>query len=108
MFTFAFCILLYFLPSIVGHEKRSFTGIFLVNLFLGWTFIGWIVALVWACTDDPREPVYSANWVARRREPVLQPVRRDGAGGRAILLGVRFARTTGASWLDAGKFFRER
>jgi hypothetical protein len=45
-------ILAYFLPSIIGHNKRSAAGIFLLNLFLGWTFIGWIVALLWACASD--------------------------------------------------------
>jgi len=57
MFFFAFCTLLYFLPSIIGHDKRSFGGILAVNLLLGWTVIGWFVALVWACMDEPRVPV---------------------------------------------------
>jgi hypothetical protein len=39
-----------FLPAIVafrrGHEYRW--PIFIVNLFLGWTLIGYVVALVWA------------------------------------------------------------
>lgn len=37
---------LYFLPSIIGRRKRDFAAILVLNLFLGWTFIGWIVALV--------------------------------------------------------------
>ena len=55
---FIVCGLLYFLPSIIGHRKQAFTGIFLVNLLLGWTVIGWIVALIWACTADGH-PVYA-------------------------------------------------
>jgi hypothetical protein len=51
--------LLYFLPSIIGYRKRSFAGIFLLNLFLGWTVIGWIIALVWACTADVGVPVFA-------------------------------------------------
>jgi Superinfection immunity protein len=61
MFFFAFGLLAYFLPSIIGHEKRSFAGIFALNLLLGWTVIGWIVALVWACTDEHRAPIYAVN-----------------------------------------------
>jgi len=40
----------YFLPSIIAFIRRSHSaaGIFLLNLFLGWTFIGWVVSLVWA------------------------------------------------------------
>ena len=40
----------YFLPTIIAFIRRSnsATGVFLLNLFLGWTFIGWIISLVWA------------------------------------------------------------
>ena len=46
--------LFYFLPSIVAlaRSKRDLVSILLLNLFLGWTFIGWIVALVWAFKVD--------------------------------------------------------
>jgi hypothetical protein len=46
------CGLLYFLPSIIAHRKHAFTGVFLFNLFLGWTVIGWFVALLWACMAE--------------------------------------------------------
>jgi hypothetical protein len=46
-------ILLYFLPTIIGREKHDAAGIFLLNLFLGWTLIGWVIALVWACAAEP-------------------------------------------------------
>lgn len=40
----------YFIPWIVAlrNSHRHAVGIFLLNLFLGWTFIGWIGALIWA------------------------------------------------------------
>jgi Superinfection immunity protein len=48
----AVLIVVHFLPSIIafkrGHHNR--VAIFVLNLLLGWTFIGWVVALVWACT----------------------------------------------------------
>ena len=51
---FVLCILLavYFLPYIVArHRKhRNAPAIFVLNLLLGWTFIGWAVSLVWAVT----------------------------------------------------------
>ncbi|HKC71518.1 MAG TPA: superinfection immunity protein [Terriglobales bacterium] len=45
---------IYFLPTIVAlvRHKRNVVSILLLNLFLGWTLIGWIVALVWASTLD--------------------------------------------------------
>ena len=57
MLFFALAIAMYFLPSILGHNKRNAVGIFLVNFFLGWTIVGWVVALFWACTADTRMPV---------------------------------------------------
>jgi ABC-type sugar transport system permease subunit len=42
--------LFYLLPfAIAFNRKRANTGaIFTLNLFLGWSLIGWVVALVWA------------------------------------------------------------
>ena len=49
-------VALYLLPSLVGKNKRNFNAILILNIFLGWTFIGWVVALVWAATRDPDDP----------------------------------------------------
>lgn len=47
-------LLWYFLPSIIAlaRSKRDTLAIFLLNFFLGWSVIGWIVALVWAAKND--------------------------------------------------------
>ena len=44
--------LLYFLPSILGNYKHNFWSIFALNLLLGWSLIGWVIALVWALKKD--------------------------------------------------------
>jgi len=46
--------LAYFLPSIVAiaRKKKNAVAIFMLNLFLGWSFVGWVVALVWALMRD--------------------------------------------------------
>lgn len=51
-------IALYFVPTIVARvrEHHNTTAIFLLNLLLGWTFVGWVVALVWAATRVLRSP----------------------------------------------------
>jgi hypothetical protein len=51
---FGFGFLIYFLPTIVAlvRHKRNVVSVLLLNLFLGWTLIGWIIALVWASTVD--------------------------------------------------------
>jgi len=51
---FGFGLVMYFLPSILAfaRNKRDTTGIVLLNFLLGWTMIGWVVALVWAVKTD--------------------------------------------------------
>lgn len=43
---------LYFLPWLIAASRshHNMTAIFLLNLFLGWTFLGWVAALVWSFT----------------------------------------------------------
>ena len=45
---------MYFLPSIIAlaRGKRDLLAIFLLNFFLGWSVIGWFVALIWAAKND--------------------------------------------------------
>jgi len=45
-------LVFYFIPTIVGRSKDNIAAIFALNLLLGWTLIGWVVALVWALTID--------------------------------------------------------
>jgi hypothetical protein len=45
-------LVFYFIPTIAGLSKRNSGSIFALNFFLGWTFIGWVVALVWAVSKD--------------------------------------------------------
>jgi hypothetical protein len=43
-------IVAYFIPGIIAvtRRHRKATSILLVNLFFGWSVLGWIFALVWA------------------------------------------------------------
>jgi len=45
-------VVVYFLPAIVAgmRSHHSAGAIFVLNLLLGWTLLGWVVALVWAFT----------------------------------------------------------
>jgi hypothetical protein len=47
-------VVLYFLPAIIGRGKKNALAIFLLDLFLGWTFLGWVAALIWAVTKDSK------------------------------------------------------
>ena len=46
-------LLAYFIPTVVAQRRthRNILAIFILNLFLGWTLLGWVGALVWACTS---------------------------------------------------------
>jgi hypothetical protein len=49
-----FGFVLYFLPAIIafGRSKRDAGAILVLNFFLGWTAIAWVIALVWALKQD--------------------------------------------------------
>jgi hypothetical protein len=50
-------LIAYFIPFFVatGRKHRFSTAIGLINLLLGWTFIGWLAAIIWAVNRDVRE-----------------------------------------------------
>ena len=41
---------LYFLPTLIAflRQHKNKLAIFLLNLLLGWTVLGWVVSLVWS------------------------------------------------------------
>ena len=49
-------LVLDFLPTIIASVRRTknFGWIFVFNFLLGWTIVGWIVALIWALRDEPK------------------------------------------------------
>ncbi len=49
---------LYFLPSIIAFNRGHINKvvILILNLFLGWTLVGWIISLIWALTGFTLEP----------------------------------------------------
>jgi hypothetical protein len=58
---FILILALYFLPSIIGYSHRNLGSIFLLNLLLGWTAIGWIIAIIWAVSNDKKETIIVNN-----------------------------------------------
>ena len=55
----------YFIPTAIAviRKKKNAAVIAVVNTLLGWTLIGWIVALVWAIVPDA--PVTAISNVCR-------------------------------------------
>jgi len=48
--TLAVMVGLYFLPGLIAYFRNheNAVAIMMLNLFLGWTLIGWVAALVWS------------------------------------------------------------
>lgn len=71
MFFWLFVIVMvYFIPSMAAGKKKRGTAVFVLNLFLGWTFIGWVVALVWALSpEQSSEPAPAPSVLDARRCP---------------------------------------
>jgi hypothetical protein len=66
-------IFVYFIPSMVAHGKNRFNAILVLNIFLGWTFIGWVGALVWAVAEKREVPPFPPNRGATRDPLSLYP-----------------------------------
>jgi len=45
-------LILYFLPSAAAWNKSHFSSVLVLNVFLGWTLVGWVIALAWALKKD--------------------------------------------------------
>ncbi len=80
--------LLYFVPAIIAASKEHPQpgGVFFVTLFLGWTVIGWFVALFWAIEKGkpavsapvaPNPPAFTPELAAKEIEDLV--VMRDKA-----------------------------
>ena len=48
---------IYFIPVIVAYIRRhnNTVAIAILTLFLGWTFLGWLAALLWSLNSDVSE-----------------------------------------------------
>lgn len=58
---FLCALALYFLPTLIASARHlpSRGIIAMVNLFLGWTFFGWVLALIWAIAAPTPYYVYT-------------------------------------------------
>jgi pheromone shutdown protein TraB len=74
-------LVLYFIPSFVAehNKKANSTAIFVLNLFLGWTFIGWIIALIWATTKEAHPATVAVvQQAAAEPRSAIRPAIKEG------------------------------
>ena len=52
IFATMIALALYLLPALIAYQRAHHQrlAVFIVNLLLGWSVLGWIAALIWACT----------------------------------------------------------
>lgn len=87
-------LFLYFLPAFLARNKPDFTSILLLNIFAGWTFIGWIIALIWALSSDSQRPAASP---AQATPPAASANFFCSACGQPCPAGARFCSSCGAA-----------
>ena len=53
----ALLIYIYFVPSIIAVKRnhKNHMPIILLNIFLGWSLLGWVAALVWSTTAQDNQ-----------------------------------------------------
>lgn len=46
-------LVVYFIPTVIAYKKErdNKNSILALNIFLGWTLVGWVVSLVWALKE---------------------------------------------------------
>ena len=54
LFFLLLLIIIYFLPTIIANHRNHRNKLFIaiLNLFLGWTLLGWLAFLIWSLNGD--------------------------------------------------------
>jgi hypothetical protein len=58
LFFIALAFALYFVPGIIAYKRNhnNLIAIVIINIFLGWTVLGWLGALIWSVSNPPPRP----------------------------------------------------
>ena len=98
---FALLILgLYFLPSILAWNKGDFGSVLAINFFLGWTLVGWVIALAWALKSEPKPTQVVVQQSAPQVNPPSELCR---ACGKYSPWGSRFCNSCGQPFTMGGR-----
>lgn len=71
-------LIVYLIPTIVACVKKHTykVGIILLDIFLGWSLIGWVGALIWACILPDNKKINNNKYEDLEN---LQKLKEDGA-----------------------------
>ena len=92
-------LFLYFLPAFLARHRSDFSAILLVNVLAGWTFIGWIIALVWALSAEPQRQAAAPPQAAPTgpAQAAASPGFFCNSCGKPCTAGARFCSFCGAA-----------
>lgn len=67
-----FLLVIYFLPTIVAINRShpNKTPIFIINLFLGFTLLVWVISLAWAFVRISDEDMAKINDKRRKKQVI--------------------------------------
>lgn len=53
-FLLSILLIIYLLPALQAYNRRhrNRASILIINVLLGWTFVGWAITLAWAYSKD--------------------------------------------------------
>lgn len=93
IFTLILAVSLYFVPAMVAIGRRHVNAlpVFLTNLYMGWTVLGWIAALIWALSNAVSAAPATAAAYAPTSSPSSVPMPASKAGKYAMIAAAVFA-----------------
>ena len=70
---------MYWSPTLVAYGRRAdhLFAIVVVNSLLGWTLLGWIIALVWSIAAKPSVPATACSHLRNRLTATVVPLAPD-------------------------------
>jgi hypothetical protein len=97
---------LYFLPTIVAYSRKvpNMGSVLVINLFLGWTFIGWVVAMAMAARSRwpntaggfPSRPTDPAAPIPTEHESTTDAKQTECPNGHPVPTGASFCPSCGS------------
>ena len=93
-------IVIYFIPAIAAHKKPQSGSVLALNFFLGWTFVGWVVALAWALKKPEPRIVMSGGPPLPAAPPPAPSVFCSGCG-KYSQAGSKFCSSCGGALATA-------
>lgn len=87
VFAFIFLLCLYLIPTFVAAARKvpNAGSVFVINLLLGWTLIGWVVALAMAARSTPPPQVHQ-TFTSQPSGPAAPPPPETSPSTRGAVL----------------------